>query len=138
MSFAEINGTKCIYFSFKHIREYFSDKRIIQMLEFPSLLLGAKPSKTPALYSIMNYADIALGTWYPSGGIRSVASAVHDLAVEQGVKFIFDEPIDKIHVIDRKAVEVVSNDNRYSADVVVANADYQHVESPLLEGKYRN
>lgn len=86
----------------------------------------------------MNYADIALGTWYPSGGIRSVASAVHDLAVEQGVKFIFDEPIDKIHVIDRKAVEVVSNDNRYSADVVVANADYQHVESTLLEDKYRN
>ena len=67
----------------KHIREFFKDRRIIQMLEFPSLLLGAKPSKTPALYSIMNYADIALGTWYPSGGIRSVATAIHDVAIEQ-------------------------------------------------------
>ena len=81
----------------KHIREFFTDKRIIQMLEFPGLLLGAKPSKTPALYSLMNYADIKLGTWYPSGGIRSVASAVHTLAVEQGVEFIFGEPIKKIH-----------------------------------------
>ena len=122
----------------KHIREYFSDKRIVQMLEFPSLLLGAKPSKTPALYSIMNYADIALGTWYPSGGIRSVASAVHDLAVEQGVKFIFNEPIEKIYSVDRKAVEVVSHHNKYSTDVVVANAGYQHVESTLLEEKFRN
>ena len=79
----------------KHIREFFTDKRIIQMLEFPGLLLGAKPSKTPALYSLMNYADIKLGTWYPSGGIRSVATAVQSVAVEQGVEFVFDEPIKK-------------------------------------------
>ena len=122
----------------KHIREFFKDRRIIQMLEFPSLLLGAKPSKTPALYSIMNYADIALGTWYPSGGIRSVATAIHDVAIEQGVEFIFDEPIERIHVENGKAIEVVSDRNSYDVDIVVANADYQHVESRLIEKKYRN
>ena len=108
------------------------------MLEFPSLLLGAKPSKTPALYSIMNYADIALGTWYPSGGIRSVATAIHDVAIEQGVEFIFDEPIERIHIENGKAIEVVSDRNSYDVDIVVANADYQHVESRLIEKKYRN
>ena len=108
------------------------------MLEFPSLLLGAKPSKTPALYSIMNYADIALGTWYPSGGIRSVATAIHDVAIEQGVKFIFDEPIETIHTENGKAIEVISSQNSYNVDIVVANADYQHVESRLIEKKYRN
>ena len=122
----------------KHIREFFKDRRIIQMLEFPSLLLGAKPSKTPALYSIMNYADIALGTWYPSGGIRSVATAIHDVAIEQGVEFIFDEPIERIHIENGKAIEVVSDRNSYDVDIVVANADYQHVESRLIEKKYRN
>ena len=122
----------------KHIREFFKDRRIIQMLEFPSLLLGAKPSKTPALYSIMNYADIALGTWYPSGGIRSVATAIHDVAIEQGVKFIFDEPIETIHTENGKAIEVISSRNSYNVDIVVANADYQHVESRLIEKKYRN
>ena len=122
----------------KHIREFFKDRRIIQMLEFPSLLLGAKPSKTPALYSIMNYADIALGTWYPSGGIRSVATAIHDVAIEQGVKFIFDEPIETIHTENGKAIEVISSQNSYNVDIVVANADYQHVESRLIEKKYRN
>jgi len=122
----------------KHIREFFTDKRIIQMLEFPGLLLGAKPSKTPSLYSLMNYADIKLGTWYPSGGIRSVASAVHDLAVEQGVEFIFGEPINKIHKKNDSTFEVVSNNNSYNSEIVIANADYEHVESNLIEKKYRN
>ena len=92
----------------RHIREFFTDKRIIQMFEFPGLLLGAKPSKTPALYSLMNYADIKLGTWYPSGGIRSVATAVYNVAIEQGVEFVFDEPIEKIDKKDKTVFEVLS------------------------------
>ena len=108
------------------------------MLEFPGLLLGAKPSKTPALYSLMNYADLKLGTWYPSGGIRSVATAVHKLAVEQGVDFVFDEPIKKIHKKDESTFEVLSDKALYESEIVIANADYEHVETNLLDNKYRN
>ena len=122
----------------KHIREFFTDKRIIQMLEFPGLLLGAKPSKTPALYSLMNYADVKLGTWYPSGGIRSVATAVQSVAFEQGVEFVYDEPIKKIHKKDKSVFEVISKNRSYEADIVIANADYEHVETNLLDKKYRN
>ena len=43
----------------KHVRKFFREPRIIQMLEFPVLFLGATPEKTPALYSLMNYADMA-------------------------------------------------------------------------------
>ena len=122
----------------KHIREYFKDDRIIKMLEFPSLLLGAKPSATPALYSIMNYADIALGTWYPSGGIRSIATALYDLALEQGVEFEFNQNIEHIRIEKNRAVEVISSKNKYTSDIVIANADYEHVDSVMLEKKYRN
>ena len=122
----------------RHIREFFTDKRIIQMLEFPGLLLGAKPSKTPALYSLMNYADIKLGTWYPSGGIRSVATAVYNVAIEQGVEFVFDEPIEKIDKKDKTVFEVLSKKRPYEAEIVIANADYEHVETNLLDKKYRN
>ena len=108
------------------------------MLEFPSLLLGAKPSATPALYSIMNYADIALGTWYPSGGIRSIATALYDLALEQGVEFEFNQNIEHIRIEKNRAVEVISSKNKYTSDIVIANADYEHVDSVMLEKKYRN
>ncbi|MFM7195142.1 MAG: phytoene desaturase family protein, partial [Bacteroidota bacterium] len=46
-----------------YIRKFFRNERIIKLLEFPVLFLGATPQDTPALYSLMNYADIALGTW---------------------------------------------------------------------------
>ena len=122
----------------RHIREFFTDKRIIQMFEFPGLLLGAKPSKTPALYSLMNYADIKLGTWYPSGGIRSVATAVYNVAIEQGVEFVFNEPIKKIVKKDKTVFKVLSEKRSYESGIVIANADYEHVETNLLDTKYRN
>ena len=122
----------------RHIREFFTDKRIIQMLEFPGLLLGAKPSKTPALYSLMNYADIKLGTWYPSGGIRSVATAVYNVAIEQGVEFVFNEPIKKIDKKDKTVFKVLSEKRSYESGIVIANADYEYVETNLLDTKYRN
>src|SRR5690606_38712095 len=49
----------------KHVRSFSTNEQIIRILEFPILLLGAMPENTPALYSLMNYADIRLGTWYP-------------------------------------------------------------------------
>src|SRR5688500_7920330 len=50
-----------------YVKKFFNAPRLIQLLEFPVLFLGARPEKTPAFYSLMNYADMALGTWYPTG-----------------------------------------------------------------------
>ena len=46
----------------RHIWRRFSNKKLQQLLEFPMLFLGALPKDTPALYSLMNYADIKGGT----------------------------------------------------------------------------
>ena len=47
-----------------HVRKLFKHEQLIQLLEFPVLFLGATPQKTPALYSLMNHADLVIGTWY--------------------------------------------------------------------------
>ena len=60
----------------KHIRKFFKNEKIIKLLEFPILFLGATPKNTPALYSLMNYADIKLGTWYPEGGMHKIVEAL--------------------------------------------------------------
>ncbi len=64
----------------KHIARYFTHPKIRQIMEFPVLFLGALPKDTPALYSLMNYADLVGGTWYPDGGMYSVVEAMHRLA----------------------------------------------------------
>jgi len=53
----------------KHVAKFFKHPKLQQLMEFPVLFLGALPQDTPALYSLMNYADIKGGTWFPEGGM---------------------------------------------------------------------
>jgi phytoene desaturase len=69
----------------KDIRKRFTNTKLIQILEFPVLFLGAKPSDTPSFYSFMNFADFGLGTWHPKNGMYSVILAMEKLAIELGV-----------------------------------------------------
>jgi phytoene desaturase len=121
----------------KHIAKYFKDERIRQLLEFPVLFLGALPAKTPALYSLMNYADIIGGTWYPEGGMISVVNAMQSLATSLGVKFCFNENVNSVSVTGKKINEVITDNNRYTADVVVGGADYHHIETKILPPAFR-
>ena len=66
----------------KHIYKYFKDPHLRQLLEFPVLFLGALPKDTPALYSLMNFADIKGGTWYPENGMYSIVNAMYMVAKE--------------------------------------------------------
>lgn len=120
------------------IRKLFKNPMIIELLEFPVLFLGAKPSNTPALYSLMNYADITLGTWYPEGGMYEISKAMYSIALDQGVKFHFNEPVKKIESNGSSAKRVITEKGSYNADYVVANADYRHVDQVLLQKEDRN
>ncbi|MFK7900360.1 MAG: phytoene desaturase family protein [Cyclobacteriaceae bacterium] len=122
----------------KHVRSYFKNPQLIQLLEFPILFLGAMPKDTPALYSLMNYADMNLGTWYPKGGMNAVANGMYELAKSLGVEFQLEETVEKLDVKDKKVTKVVTNKNTYSnPKAIVAGADYHHVEQHLLEEKHR-
>ncbi|HSZ25702.1 MAG TPA: phytoene desaturase family protein, partial [Cytophagaceae bacterium] len=120
-----------------HIKQFTSNKKLLSLLEFPVLFLGAKPQDTPALYSMMNYSDIVLGTWYPKGGMYAVVKAMIQVAKEQGVVFLVNENVEKINVTNGKAVSVTSNGIEIPADIVVAAADYAHVDQELLAKENR-
>ena len=121
----------------KYIRRYFSHPKLLQLLEFPVLFLGAKPENTPALYSMMNYADMILGTWYPDGGMYKIAEAMTKLAEELGVKIYTGENVEKINVESGNVKSVVSNGIEIFADIIISGADYNHTEQRLLDEQYR-
>jgi phytoene desaturase len=120
-----------------HIKKYFTHPRIRQLMEFPVLFLGALPENTPALYSLMNYADIVGGTWYPKGGMFSVVDGMHRLATELGVETHFNETVTSIVIDARRIKKVVTDKGEYEADVVIGGADYHHIESDLLPKTFR-
>ena len=128
----------------KHIAHHFSHPKLRQLMEFPVLFLGALPQETPALYSLMNYADIKGGTWYPEGGMYAVVKAMVKLAEELGVKFQFDESVLSFQlqpvVGSTKGTisSVRTTRTSYQADVIVSGADYQFTEMQLLPLEYRS
>ncbi len=121
----------------QYIRKFFKSERIIKLLEFPVLFLGATPEKTPALYSLMNYADMALGTWYPMGGMYKIVEGMTSVAEEQGVKFRYNSPVQSLEMNGVRAKGLLVNNSVEYFDYIVASADYHHVEQQLIPEKYR-
>jgi phytoene desaturase len=122
----------------KHIRSFFRNDQIIRIMEFPILLLGALPQNTPALYSLMNYADIKLGTWYPMGGMHKIIEGMLQVAYAKGVNLKLNENVIEFGFENGRICKIITDHHEYEADVVVAGADYHHVESKLLPSKYQS
>jgi phytoene desaturase len=144
LEFAEINVIKGllrmqIFTSFSnHIRKYFKNPKLLSLMEFPVLFLGAMPEETPALYSLMNYAGLKLGTWYPKGGFGKVVEAFVQLAQKLGVKFHFNSAVEKINTHKNKVISICTNSHLFECDAVVAAADYHHIENVLLNKSEKN
>ncbi len=121
-----------------HVRSYFKHPKLLQLTEFPILFLGALPKNTPALYSLMNYADMKLGTWYPDGGMGKIVDGMYELAQSLGVQFKFNEPVVKINAWGTEATGVTTDYGIYSSDAVVVACDYHHADSELLDDEFKN
>ena len=118
------------------VRKNIKNDRLRQIMEFPVLFLGAKPSNTPAFYNFMNYADFGLGTWHPKGGMYKVIEAMRSLATSLGVKIETEQNVEKINVENGVVKSLISNGEVIEADIILSGADYHHTET-LLDKKYR-
>ena len=129
-----------------HVAKHFTNPKLKELMEFPVLFLGALPEDTPALYSLMNYADIKGGTWYPEKGMYQIVTAMYQLALELGVKFKFEEEVESLNILDKSISNVQVSavvggtkiTKQYQADAVIAGADYHHVETNLLPKSFRS
>ncbi|MBC7426815.1 MAG: phytoene desaturase [Bacteroidia bacterium] len=119
------------------VRQLFKNPDLISILEFPVLFLGASADKIPGMYSMMNYADLVLGTWYPKGGMTMIVKAFVKIAEREGVVIHTNHEVIKINVLDGIAKSVQTNMGTFEADVVVAGSDYNFTEQNLLDKKFR-
>lgn len=121
-----------------HVKKHFKDPRLIALMEFPVLFLGAMPEETPALYSLMNYAGLKLGTWYPKGGFGKVIQAMQTVAERQGVTFHTNAAVTALTLEGKHVVNLTSEKGDNDYDGVIAAADYHHIEEMLLKDTHRN
>ena len=122
----------------KHVHKHFKHPKLRELMEFPILFLGATPENTPALYSLMNYSDISLGTWYPQGGMHEVVKGMVSLAKELGVEILTEKEVTGFTYAGKKITHVKTQSQDYEIDAVVAGADYHHIDQQILAPEYRN
>ncbi|WP_339660178.1 phytoene desaturase family protein [uncultured Polaribacter sp.] len=116
----------------KQVRKNIESTKLIKILEFPVLFLGAKPNNTPAFYNFMNYADFGLGTWHPRGGMYTVIEGMVSLAESLGVKFETNANVEKI-ITDssNNVIGLKVNGKEIKTSLVLSGADYHHTETLL-------
>ena len=121
----------------KYVHGHFKNPKLRQLMEFPILFLGATPQNTPALYSLMNYADIDGGTWFPRGGMHEIVKAMVSLAEEMGVEVLLNHAVEGLEIEDGNITSVRTDKGSFEADVIVNAADYHHFEQQILPQNYR-
>ncbi len=123
-----------------HVQAYFKNPQLQQILEFPVLFLGGTAREIPAMYSLMNHADLVLGTWYPRGGMRKIVDGMVVLAESLGVDL---RPNTEARAIllnangNADGVRIASGDVLL-ADFVIGAGDYHHIEQNLLPAQARD
>ena len=121
----------------REVEKEFHNPKLRQILQFPVLFLGAKPSQTPAFYNFMNYADFGLGTWHPDGGMYRIVEGMIALAASLGVQMHTNSPVEAINVNEQKTANgILINGKFVEADIILSGADYNHSET-LLPPKFR-
>ena len=124
---------KALIRHYNNIGQYFHDHRLKAAFTFQDMYLGLSPFEAPALFSLLQYSELANGVWFPMGGMSRVIEALVDIAGRWGVHFLYNAPVAQIDVDGRQVNGVTLVDGRQlPADMVVANADLPYVYRNLL------
>lgn len=121
----------------KDVSNRFTSEKAQSILNFPVLFLGERASKIPALYTLMNYADLELGTWYPAGGMNAIANALEKIGKKHGVRYHYESPVSEIIAKNNEATGLKIGEEILNFDGIIAGADYNHVEQKLMPKQYR-
>lgn len=124
---------KALVKHYDHIGRYFQDPHLKAAFTFQNMYLGLSPYDAPATYSLLQYTELAGGVWFPMGGLYRVVESLVSIAESLGVRFLYNNPVERIEVEgDRASAVILKDGDRLAADVIVANADLPYVYQRLL------
>ncbi|MFD3721254.1 phytoene desaturase family protein [Streptomyces sp. NPDC058674] len=85
---------------------------------------GIDPGRAPASAAVLPYMEQTFGSWYVRGGMRELATAVHERCRERKVDFLFGAEVREVLVRDGRAAGLLLADGcEAPADFVVCGID---------------
>jgi len=119
-----------------------TDPRLVQLVDRYATYSGSSPYRAPATLACITHIESRYGCWYPMGGLGVLAHTIERLARRVGVEI---RTSTEVTAMRRSASRITSVELRtcgpestgdeveiFSADIVVANADAEHLYRDLL------
>jgi phytoene desaturase len=117
----------------RHTAGFFRDRRLQAAFSFQNMYLGLSPFDAPATYSLLQYAELGEGVWFPHGGLYRAIEVLIEIAESMGVSFAYNSAVRRIVVDGYRATGAeLENGETLSADIVVTNADLPYTYTSLL------
>lgn len=116
-----------------HVKRYFNDRRLQQILEYHMVFLGSSPYAAPSLYTLMSTLDFTTGVYYPKAGMYKLIDDLVSLGDSTRITYHYNTEVTAIQTKGKSATGVTLADGASdSADVVVSAADLHFTETSLL------
>jgi len=124
---------------YRQVSRFFEfDDKLTKAFSFHSMFLGLSPMDALAMYSLITYADLALGMWFPMGGIYSIIEDMLDLCQEMGVELRTNAAVEEICIDSGRVTGArLNNGEVVKSDIVVSNADLPYTYHHLVPSRYR-
>jgi phytoene desaturase len=120
------------------VNRFVRDPFLRQALSFHPLLVGGRPSTTPALYSLIVEFERRWGVHYARGGTGALVAAIGALLERLGGRIHLQSEVDEITVEGGAATGVrFADGTEHRADVVISNGDPGHTYTDLLRSQRR-
>jgi phytoene desaturase len=128
---------------YKQVDGFFHNDKLNKAFSFHTMFLGLSPFDSLAMYSLITYADLALGMWYPQGGIYHLIEDMLQLAEQRGVAIHTSSPVAEITVESGVATGIrLESGEHIPAEIIISNADlpytYKKLVKPTWRKKYRD
>lgn len=114
---------------------YFKDHRLQQYFNRMATYNGSNPYKAPGTLNLISHIEHCYGVYYPEGGMYSIVKGLYALALNLGIKFVFDTKVDEILLKDRKVQGLRIGSTSIAYDIVVANMDVYYTYKKLMPGQ---
>lgn len=102
---------------------YFKSKKLVQLFNRYATYNGSSPYKTPGIMSMIPTLEMQFGTYFPHGGMRSIAESIYQLGKRHGVVYHLNEKVTSIDYLGKTVTGIATEKGSYTADLVVSNMD---------------
>ncbi|MEL3972142.1 phytoene desaturase family protein [Rossellomorea oryzaecorticis] len=113
---------------------YFQDERLQTIYALQSLYIGGNPFQSPAMYSLVSFAEHEYGIHYLKGGYASLVPILEEELRRRNVAIHLNCEVTDIPRKGKRVTGVRTKDGMQSYDSVVFNGDFPGVD-PLMKRK---